>query len=33
VSFILLGLILITTYVIKKRRRNESEVWPPRDAP
>jgi len=32
VSFILLGLILITTYVIKKRRRNESEVWPPRDA-
>lgn len=32
VSFILLGLVLITTYVIKKRRRNESEVWPPRDA-
>jgi hypothetical protein len=31
VSFILLGLILITTYVIKKRRRNESEVWPPRE--
>ncbi len=30
VSFILLGLILITTYVIKKRRKNESEVWPPR---
>lgn len=32
VSFILLGLVLIITYVIKKRRRNESEVWPPRDA-
>lgn len=31
VSFILLGAILITTYVIKRRRRNESEVWPPRD--
>ena len=31
VSFILLGLILIITYVIKKRRHNESEVWPPRD--
>ena|SRR5687767_3700904 len=32
VSFILLGVILIATYVIKKRKRNESEVWPPRDA-
>lgn len=32
VSFILLGLVLIITYVIKKRRRNESEAWPPRDA-
>jgi hypothetical protein len=31
VSFILLGLVLIVTYVMKKRRRNESEVWPPRD--
>lgn len=31
VSFILLGLVLIITYVLKKRRRNESEVWPPRD--
>jgi hypothetical protein len=31
VSFILLGLVLIITYVIKKRRRNENEVWPPRD--
>jgi hypothetical protein len=31
VSFILLGLVLIITYVIKKRRRNESEVWPPRE--
>lgn len=30
VSFILLGLILIVTYVAKKRRRNASEVWPPR---
>jgi len=30
-SFILFGLILITTYVIKKRRRNEAETWPPRD--
>jgi hypothetical protein len=28
-SFILFGLILITTYVIKKRRHNEAEVWPP----
>ena len=31
VAFILFGLILITTYVIKKRRRNEAETWPPRD--
>ena len=31
VSFILLGLVLIITYVMKKRRRNEKEVWPPRD--
>ena len=31
VSFILLGSILITTYVIKRRRRNASEVWPPRE--
>jgi cytochrome c-type biogenesis protein CcmH/NrfF len=31
VSFILLGMVLIITYVLKKRRRNESEVWPPRD--
>jgi len=31
VSFILLGLILIVTYVAKKRRRNASEVWPPRE--
>ena len=30
VSFILLGLVLIITYVIKKRRHNENEVWPPR---
>jgi hypothetical protein len=29
-SFILFGVILITTYVIKKRRHNENEVWPPR---
>ena len=29
-SFILFGLILITTYVIKKRRHNEAETWPPR---
>ncbi len=29
-SFILFGLILITTYVIKKRRSNATEVWPPR---
>ena len=30
-SFILFGLILITTYVIKKRRHNATETWPPRD--
>jgi len=30
VSFILLGIILITSYVIRKRRHNASEVWPPR---
>jgi len=29
-SFILFGLILITTYMIKKRRHNEAETWPPR---
>ena len=29
-SFILFGVILITTYVIKKRRHNETEIWPPR---
>jgi hypothetical protein len=29
VAFILFGLILITTYVIKKRRHNATEVWPP----
>jgi len=29
-SFILLGIVLITTYVIRKRRHNASEVWPPR---
>jgi hypothetical protein len=29
-SFILFGLILITTYMIKKRRHNATEVWPPR---
>jgi len=29
-SFILLGIILITSYVIRKRRHNASEVWPPR---
>jgi hypothetical protein len=29
-SFILLGVVLITSYVIKKRRHNASEVWPPR---
>lgn len=31
VSFIVLGLILVTTYVVKKRRKNASEVWPPRE--
>jgi hypothetical protein len=31
VSFILLGIILITSYVIRKRRHNASEVWPPRE--
>jgi hypothetical protein len=31
VSLILLGLILVTTYMVKKRRKNESEVWPPRE--
>jgi hypothetical protein len=30
VSFMLLGIILITSYVIRKRRHNASEVWPPR---
>jgi hypothetical protein len=30
VAFILFGVILITTYVIKKRRHNETETWPPR---
>ena len=29
-SFILFGVILITTYVIKQRRHNEAETWPPR---
>ena len=29
-SFILFWLILITTYVIKKRRHTEAETWPPR---
>ena len=29
-SFILFGVILITTYVIKKRRHNAAESWPPR---
>ena len=29
-AFILFGVILITTYVIKKRRHNETEIWPPR---
>jgi hypothetical protein len=29
-AFILLGVILITTYVMKKRRHNANEVWPPR---
>ncbi|HZI65428.1 MAG TPA: hypothetical protein VFF17_02580 [Thermoanaerobaculia bacterium] len=31
VAFILLGVVLIATYVIKKRKHNESEVWPPRN--
>ena len=31
-AFILLGLVLIGTYVAKKRKRNANEVWPPRDA-
>jgi hypothetical protein len=31
VAFIMLGLVLIVTYVAKKRRHNASEVWPPRD--
>jgi len=30
VAFIVLGIVLITTYIAKKRRRNASEVWPPR---
>jgi hypothetical protein len=30
VAFIVLGLVLITSYVAKKRRHNASEVWPPR---
>jgi hypothetical protein len=29
-AFIILGVILITTYVMKKRRHNANEVWPPR---
>jgi hypothetical protein len=33
VAFIVLGLVLIVTYVAKKRRHNASEVWPPRDTP
>jgi hypothetical protein len=33
VAFIVLGLVLITSYVAKKRRHNASEVWPPRDTP
>jgi hypothetical protein len=32
VAFIVLGLVLIVSYVAKKRRHNASEVWPPRDA-
>jgi hypothetical protein len=28
-AFIALGIILITTYVMKKRRRNATEEWPP----
>lgn len=30
VAFILLGVVLIATYVAKKRRHNASETWPPR---
>jgi hypothetical protein len=30
VAFIVLGLVLIVSYVAKKRRHNASEVWPPR---
>jgi hypothetical protein len=30
VSFILFGIILIATYVIRKRRHNAAETWPPR---
>jgi hypothetical protein len=30
VAFIVLGLVLIASYVAKKRRHNASEVWPPR---
>ena len=30
VAFILLGVVLIVTYVAKKRRHNASETWPPR---
>jgi hypothetical protein len=30
VAFILLGVVLIVTYVTKKRRHNASETWPPR---
>jgi hypothetical protein len=30
VAFIVLGVILITTYVMKKRRHNATEEWPPR---
>jgi hypothetical protein len=30
-AFIVLGLVLIVSYVAKKRRRNEAETWPPRD--
>lgn len=30
VAFIALGVILIVTYVAKKRRHNASETWPPR---
>jgi hypothetical protein len=31
VAFIVLGLVLIASYVAKKRRHNANEVWPPRD--